>query len=575
MPFLREIIVFLAVTGLMVPLVRKLSIAPVLGFLFAGLIVGPHGLGQLAGEAPILRWILITDTEGVRQIAEWGVVFLLFTIGLELSLPRLWGMRRLVFGLGGAQVTLTAAVVGGLAWLLGTGPVAATIIGLAVALSSTAIVMQLLTEKLRLSTPVGRTSFGILLFQDLAVVPILFLVTVLGTQGSEPLLLSFAIAIGQAALVIALILMVGRVIIRPVFRLVGGAENREFFMAAALLAIIGTAVLTSAAGLSLALGAFLAGLLFADTEYRHQIQSDIEPFKGLLLALFFMSVGMTLDLPALAGDLGWVLLAAGLLILLKSALIAGLARLFGASPAVSAESALLLGQGGEFGFIIGAAALAGGLLTPETTQFLLLVVVVTMFLTPPLAAVARRVGQGIEARAMEREESEAEDVDLEDHVVIGGFGRVGQMLSGLLEAERIPYVALDRDAERVAAFRRSGAPVHYGDAADPNVLSHLGLGRARAFVSTMDKSDAAEHAVGAVRKRWPHVTIFARARDPEHAGRLRRLGAIEVIPETTEASLQLGEALLSGLGLPSGAARQRIDEIRAASFTEPSSEDPG
>jgi CPA2 family monovalent cation:H+ antiporter-2 len=477
-------------------------------------------------------------------------------------------MRRLVFGLGGAQVALTAALIGAGAWMLGSDRPAAAIIGLALALSSTAIVVQLLTEKLRLSTPVGRTCFGVLLFQDLAVVPILFLVTVLGTQSQEPLALSFALALGQAVLVIALILLVGRLIVRPVFRLIGGTENREFFMAAALLAIIGTAVLTSAAGLSLALGAFLAGLLFADTEYRHQINSDIEPFKGLLLALFFMSVGMTLDVGALVGLAGWVLLAAAGLIAVKAALVLALARLFRASPAVAAESALLLGQGGEFGFVIGAAALALGLLSPETTQFLLLTVVLTMFLTPPIAAVARQLGRRIEARAMEHEEKQVPDVELRDHVVIGGFGRVGQMLGALMEAERIPYVAVDHDAERVAHFRDEGAPVHYGDAADEHLLAHVGLAHAQAFVSTMDEADAAEHAIAAIRRRWPELPVFARARDPEHARKLRRLGVAAVIPETTEASLQLGEALLAGIGIPEEAARQMVEEIRAASFTQ-------
>ena len=568
LPYLREILVFLAVAGLVVPLARQARLSPVLAFLFAGLLVGPHGLGRLAAEAPALRWLLISDIEGVRRIAEWGVVFLLFTIGLELSLPRLWAMRRLVFGLGGAQVTVTAAAIGTIAWLLGSGGPAAIIIGLALALSSTAIVMQLLTEKLRLSTPVGRTTFGVLLFQDLAVVPILFLVTVFGAQTAEPLALSFAVAVGQAVLVIGVILVLGRLIIRPVFRIVGGARNREFFMAAALLAIIGTALLTSVAGLSLALGAFLAGLLFADTEYRHQINSDIEPFKGLLLGLFFMSVGMTLDLAALAEQLAWVMLAAAALIALKAALVYLLASVARASPAVSLESALLLGQGGEFAFVIGTASLALGLLSPATTQFLLLTVVVTMFLTPPIAAVARMAGRRLEARAMERQEREVPDVELKDHVVIGGFGRVGQMLGALLEAERIAYAAVDHDAERVARFRNQGAPVHYGDAAAEHVLAHVGLGQARAFASTIDEADSAERAIAAIRRRWPDLPVFARARDPNHAATLRRLGAAAVIPETTEASLQLGEALLAGIGIPKEAARQMVDEIRTATFTE-------
>lgn len=566
LPYLREILVFLAVAGLVVPLVRRLGISPVLGFLVAGLVVGPHGLGRLAGEWPVLRTILITDTEGVAVIAEWGVVFLLFTIGLELSIPRLWSMRRLVFGLGSAQVLVSAAAIGAIAWAFGNGTIAATIAGLALALSSTAIVVQLLIEKMRLSAPVGRTSFGILLFQDLAVVPILFLVTVLGAATAEPLPLSFAIAIGQAAAVIAAILVVGRLIVRPVFRFVGGPENREFFMAAALLAIVGTAVITSLAGLSLALGAFLAGLLFADTEYRHQINSDIEPFKGLLLGLFFLSVGMTLDLGAVFGQLQWVLLSVAGLLVLKAAIVLGLALLFRTRFPVALESALLLAQGGEFAFVITGAALALGLLDPAFTQFLLSVVVTTMFLTPPIAAGARRLGAWLEGRRMEEEEKEAGDFEASDHVVIAGFGRVGEMLARLLDQQRIPYLAVDRDPDRVARFREAGAPVHYGDAGDEHVLAQFNLERARAFVSTMDEADCAEHAVAAVRRRWPDLPVFARARDPEHGAKLRDLGAREVIPETTEASLQLGESLLGGLGFPDEAARQTISDLRAASL---------
>ena len=564
LPYLREIIVFLVVAGLLVPLVRRLDISPVLGFLCAGLIVGPFGMGRLVGEIPALRWMLITDVEGVRNIAEWGVVFLLFTIGLELSIPRLWAMRRLVFGLGAAQVLVTGAVIAAIAWALGIGAPSATIIGFALALSSTAIVVQLLTERMSLSGPVGRTSFGILLFQDLAVVPILFLVTVLGAGSAEPLPLSFAFAVGQAALVIALILIVGRLIVRPVFRFVGGAESREFFMAAALLAIMGTAVLTSLAGLSLALGAFLAGLLFADTEYRHQINSDIEPFKGLLLGLFFMSVGMSLDVAAMLGRIEWVLLAVAALLALKAAIIFLLALIFRIRLPVALESALLLAQGGEFAFVITAAALALGLLAPATTQFALLVVVVTMFLTPPIAGLARRIGRHVEARRAEKEEEGSSDFEASGHVVIAGFGRVGQMLGEILDSQRIPYVAVEHDTDRVAKFRNSGAPVHYGDAGDEHVLAHVGVERARAFVSTMDEADCAEEAVRAIQRRWPHVQVYARARDLEHGGRLRELGARQIIPETAEASLQLSEALLGGIGFPDEAARQIVSDLRAA-----------
>ncbi len=333
-------------------------------------------------------------------------------------------------------------------------------------------------------------------------------------------------------------------------------------MAAALLAIIGTAVLTSWAGLSLALGAFLAGLLFAETEYRHQINSDIKPFEGLLLGLFFMSIGMSLDLAAVADRLGWVLLSVAGLLLVKALIAFLLAWLFRVGLVVALESALLLSQGGEFAFVITAAALTHGLLAPGLAQFLLIVVVTTMFLTPPLAAAALRMGKRLRTSKMEMEEEGSFDVDLTGHVIIGGFGRVGQMLGSLLDSQRIPYAAVDRDTELVTRFCDTGAPVHYGDASDEHVLAHLRLDRARAFVSTMDNADSSEQVVRAITRRWPDVPILARARDPGHGARLRAIGAAVVIPETTEASLQLGEALLGRIGFPDEAARQLIDEFR-------------
>lgn len=562
-PYLRETIIFLVAAGIVVPLFKKLGISAVLGFLFVGLIIGPYGIGRMAGEAPILEVIVFADTEGVRRFAELGVIFLLFTIGLELSIAQLWGMRRLVFGLGTMQVAITALAIGLIAYAFGNALVAAIIFGLCLSLSSTALVMQLLTESRRLNAPAGRSSFGVLLMQDLAVVPILFFVGVAGATVEGSYTIAALKAIGEAALVIGTIFLVGRSVVRPLLRFAGGTNSREVFMAAVVLLILTTAALTAQAGLSMALGAFLAGLLFAGTEYRHQIASDIEPFKGLLLGLFFISVGMSLDILAVWADIGWVLLSVVGLLTLKALILFGLARAFRLPNDVAAETAILMSQGGEFAFVVIAAALSFALLDQDAAQFMLMVVIVTMFLTPLTAAAARRVGQSLRNRIANEPEA---DISLghEHPVVIGGFGRVGKMLAELLDEQRIPYVAIDNDPDLVARERAAGARVFFGDASHTELLVQLGIERASTFATTMDEPGSAEHVIKAVHETWPHVRIMARARDVKHAQRLLGKGASGAVPETLEASLELCEQVLTGIGFPDDAARTLIDERRGS-----------
>lgn len=560
-PYLRELIVFLAAAGLVVPFARRFRINPVLGFLSVGLLVGPHGAGRLAPEAPLLGHILIADTEGVRRLAEFGVVFLLFTIGLELSFQRLWGMRRLVFGLGSAQVLASGLVIGSIAFAFGNSLSASIVLGLSLALSSTAIVVQLLVEKFRLSTPVGRTGFGVLLLQDLAVVPILFLVHALGHRSAKTVLpIDVAVTLGRAGLFIVVTLLIGRGVIRPLFRLVGGSRSRELFMAAVLLVILGAALVAEVAGLSMALGAFLVGLVFAETEYRHQIDTDIEPFKGLLLGLFFMSVGMTLDPAAVWGNAAIVLAAAVGLMTIKSFILFLLARSFLLPRAVAAESALLLSQAGEFAFVAIATAMPLGLIAADIAQFMLMVVVITMFLTPVVAHVARRLAAQIEQASAAGAAVPADS--LEGHVIIAGFGRVGRIIARMLDEQRIPYVALEKDPAITALFHELGSAVYYGDATNQAVLARLGGDKAAALVSTLDEPRSAERAVAAAHRAWPHVPIFARARDSAEAGRLAAAGALAVIPETVEASLQLGELLLSRFDVPDETIAQMIEQHR-------------
>lgn len=560
-PYLRETIIFLVAAGLVVPLFRKAGISAVLGFLFVGLVIGPYGVGRLVGETPILELMVIADVEGVSRFAELGVIFLLFTIGLELSIAQLWGMRRLVFGFGTAQVAISALVIGAIAYAFGNNLVAATIFGLCLALSSTALVMQLLTETRRLSTPAGRSSFGVLLLQDLAVVPILFFVGIAGATIQGSLALAALQAIGEAVLVIALIFLIGRIAVRPFLRFVGGTGSREVFMAAVILLVLITAALTALAGLSMALGAFLAGLLFAGTEYRHQIASDIEPFKGLLLGLFFISVGMSLDILAVWADIQWVLLSALGLLAIKGTILFALARAYRLPRDVAAETAILMSQGGEFAFVVIAAALSFSLLDPDIAQFMLLVVIVTMFLTPLLAIIGKRVGEILRQREAKNGEVPT-SIDDEHPVIIGGFGRVGRLLAQLLDDQRIPYIAIDSDPDLVATQRAKGAAIFFGDASQPELLQHLGIEKAAAFATTMNAPEAADHVIKTVHRDWPHIPIIARACDVPHAEALRASGARSAVPETVEASLELCEQLLTNIGFPQEAARSIVDDQR-------------
>jgi len=559
---LREVVIFLIAAGIVVPLINRLRVSPVLGYLAVGLLIGPHGIARFADEVPALGYAVIADPAGVRALAELGVMFLLFTIGLELSLARLWAMRRLVFGLGGAQVLVTGAAIAAIASLFDNALPTATILGAGFALSSTAIVMQILAENRRLGTATGWISFAILLFQDLAVLPILFLVTAFSLQGDGPVAVAVAWAIGQAALAIAVILVIGRLVLRPLFRLVGSGARREMFLAFVLLVIVGTALATWQVGLSMALGAFLAGLLFAETEYRHEIEIDIEPFKGLLLGLFFVSVGMTIDVARVAADPLWLVAAVFGLFLVKCPIVYALARLFGERRSAALESALLLGQGGEFAFIVAGAAHGFGVLPGDTAQFMLIVTGLTMIATPPVAHVARRV-----ARRAERSEAARglPDGDLaggrSGHVIVAGYGRVGQMLGAILEDHELPHVGLDTDADLVARFRAKGASISFADAARRDLLRKFAIETALALVVTVDDPNAAERVVAEARRLAPELPIFARARDVDHARRLIARGASHAVPETTEGSLQLGEMVLVGAGVPDDTAR-RIIELR-------------
>ncbi|SOC00251.1 cation:proton antiporter domain-containing protein [Rhodobacter maris] len=565
--FYRETLIFLGTAGVVLPLMTRFRVSPVVGFLVAGLLLGPNSAGRLTEYLPFLGWFTISSQEAVDQLAELGVAFLLFNIGLELSLDRLWTMRRVVFGLGMAQVVLTTVAIALTAWLFGNPIDASLVIGACLALSSTAIVLQLLADQRRLTTISGRNIFGVLLAQDLAVVPILFLIVVFGDATADGHSVSVGRVLGglgtallQAVAAIGLIVGFGRLILRRLFRQVAHTQNRELFMATILFVVVGTSLVTRFAGLSMALGAFLAGLLLAETEFRRQVAVDIEPFKGLLLGLFFISVGMRIDPAAIAAYPVMVVVSVVGMTALKAAVMAPLARAFGIPWPRALEAALLLAGGGEFAFLVLSMAGSSGLTSREVEQFMLLVASGTMLLTPLLAKMGRRVGTRAGAATA------GGDAVLPDatsgRVLVVGHGRVGRLIDEVLAAENFDCLVIDRDADLVRRGRERGREVVFGDAARAGFLRRCGLAEAPAVILTMHDPAAAEAIVTAVRAERPDVPIIVRAQDADHAVRLFARGASHVIPEAFETSLELLDRALGALGVAEDRARSLLADRR-------------
>lgn len=568
----KELLVFLTMAGIVVPLFRRLRISPVLGFIAAGAALGPFGLGRLADQFPLAKAISISEVTEMAKVAELGVAFLLFMIGLELSFDRLRRMRKLVFGLGAAQVGLSALLIGYGAWMFGVDAAAAVVIGCALALSSTAIVMPTLAERKRLRLASGRVAFSILLFQDLMVAPFLFMITMLGLSASEMgLARQLLTTLLPAFIGLVAILGIGRLVIRPLFNHVAQARSTEFFVAACLLVITGSSVAAAAAGLSMSLGAFVAGLLLAETEYRREVEVTIEPFKGLLLGLFFMTVGAGLDF---ARIIAHPLETAGIALVLvigKAIILYGLIRIARYSHPWAVEAALVNAPAGEFAFVMLGAAALGGIVAPGLAGQLMLAATLSMIAIPGLAWAGARQAKTQVGTA---DKSALEPVSggrMSDHVIVVGYGRVGSLVGDMLVAHKIPALAIDGDSRLVGRLREDGCKlggdVYWGDATRIDFLRRCGLGAARALVVTMDSPKAAERIVEIARKERPDLTIVARARDSAHATRLYELGASDAIPETIEASLQLAEATLVDIGVPMGlviaSIHEKRDEYRA------------
>ncbi|CAL9213271.1 unnamed protein product [Arabidopsis halleri] len=548
-----------------VPLFQKIpGGSPVLGYLAAGILIGPYGLS------------IIRNVHGTRAIAEFGVVFLLFNIGLELSVERLSSMKKYVFGLGSAQVLVTAAVVGLIAhYVAGQAGPAAIVIGNGLALSSTAVVLQVLQERGESTSRHGRASFSVLLFQDLAVVVLLILIPLIspnsskGGIGFQAIAEALGLAAVKAAVAITAIIAGGRLLLRPIYKQIAENRNAEIFSANTLLVILGTSLLTARAGLSMALGAFLAGLLLAETEFSLQVESDIAPYRGLLLGLFFMTVGMSIDPKLLLSNFPVIVGTLGLLIVGKTMLVVIMGKVFGISIISAIRVGLLLAPGGEFAFVAFGEAVNQGIMSPQLSSLLFLVVGISMAITPWLAAGGQLIASRFElhdVRSLLPVESETDD--LQDHIIICGFGRVGQIIAQLLSERLIPFVALDVSSDRVTIGRSLDLPVYFGDAGSREVLHKIGAERACAAVVALDAPGANYRCVWALSKYYPNVKTFVRAHDVVHGLNLEKAGATAVVPETLEPSLQLAAAVLAQAKLPTSEIANTINEFRTRHLSE-------
>ncbi len=565
----KDALLILATAGVVVPLLSRLKMSPVLAFLLAGALLSPRSLGLLAPSFPALRWLTVSSPEQVGKIAQLGVVFLLFLIGLELSFERLMTMRRLVFGLGALQVVVSTSLIALLAMQFGVAPVSALVIGSALSLSSTAIVIELLAGQKRLSTSTGKASFSILLLQDLAVVPILFLLGVLDPANSGSIVTGIIKAMAQAVAALAIIVGLGRFLLKPLFRLVASTGNHETFVATTLFVAVGTSLVTAASGLSMALGAFVAGLLLAETEYRRAVEATIEPIKSLLLGVFFFSVGLSLDWSVVAAAPGNIFMTTLALLLLQAITIFALCRAFGISTSASIETAALLAPGGEFAFVILTLAVGYGLLAPALSSAMLATVTISMALIPLIGIAGRKLSARFAPppQPLAPELQVQPPADSGSKALVVGYGRVGRLIGDMLTEHNVPYIAIDSAPIPVSAARREGKPVYFGDVRNIEFLRRCGLDEAKAAIITIHTQADIDDIVKALRFHYPKLFIVARAKDAAHARRLYALGVNDAVPEAIEASLQLSESTLVGLGVPMGlviaSIHQKRDDFRA------------
>jgi len=545
---LDQTAILLAAAVLTVSVFRFLRLSSILGYIAAGLIIGPWGLN------------LIGDIGNITRVSEFGVVLLLFVIGLELQPTRLWVMRRLVFGLGTAQVLVCTLALAALAYALGQAPVAAAVVGFGLSLSSTPLVLQLLAERKQLHAQHGRAAFGILLFQDLAVLPVLAVLPLLGAQaGAQTAQAAWFAGLLKLLAVIGIVVG-GRLLLRPALRVVARVQVGEVFTAAALLTVIATALLANAAGLSGSLGAFLAGVLLADSEFRHELEADLEPFKGLLLGLFFISVGMRANLDLLALELPTLLLVTAGFLGVKIAVVRVLGGLAGQKRDTAWRLAFALPAGGEFAFVLFILAARQQLLDARTADLLVLAVTLSMMLGPLLLIVY----EAFATRWLLPPQRPYDAIDAhETPVIIAGFGRFGQIVGRVLRVKGIPFTALDSSQTHVDFVRRFGNEVYYGDASRLDLLRAAGAASARFLVLAIDDTEASTRTAVLVREQFPHLRIFARARSRQHVFALMDAGVENIVRETYGSSLELATSILEALGETPAAAREAVRRFRA------------
>ncbi len=551
----HSILILLGVAVVLVAFFRYLRLPQILAYLCAGIVVGPYGMG----------WI--PDLEGTRALAEFGLVFLMFTVGLEFSLPKLMAMKSVVFGLGGAQVLISCLVFGFVAWLFDVPAEGAVVIGGMLAMSSTAIVMKLLTEQLEQNSRHGRHAISVLLFQDLVVVPFLIVIPALAGDIKQSVWVALGWAFLKSVLVLVGIFLVGRWMLRPFFHEVASARLREYFMLAVLLLTLASAWVTEAAGLSMALGAFLAGMMLGETEYRHQVEGDILPFRDILLGLFFVTIGMMLDLGAMQELWPWVLARVVAIVVFKTLLILGLGKLFAMETGVALRTGLVLSQVGEFAFALILQANLYQLFSARVSQIVLASIILSMMLAPLIVRYSGRIAKRLvpgytRAREGNLGVIRAEAGAAGKHVIVCGYGRSGQNLAWMLEQEGINYLALDLDPVRVRDARDAGKPVVYGDAVRRDVLEAAGLPRATALAISFYDVSLALKILETTRLLRPDMPVIVRTMDDAALEKLKAAGATEVVPESLEGSLMMGSHLLLLMGVPVSRIVRHVRNVR-------------
>ncbi|MEG3122576.1 cation:proton antiporter domain-containing protein [Sphingomonas sp. GB1N7] len=552
-----DALVILGAAGIVIPAFARFRISPVIGFILVGLLVGPSGLGAWVNEHPWLYYFTISNAHSIEPFAEFGIILLLFSIGLELSLKRLWSMRGQVFGTGAGKLLTSGAIIGLGLYLVGQAPVGAAALGMALALSSTALVLPIAGT----SSAVGRSSFAMLLFEDLALVPIIFVLGALAPHAAGDGLTNIVGVLGRGVITVVIIFVGGRLLLPKLFAQAARTKSPELFLAASLLVVIAASLATTAAGLSPIVGALLAGLLIAETDYHKEVEVITAPFKGLALGVFLITVGMSLNLELIAENWVSLLLAIAGVVAVKTAVTFGLLKLSGIRNGVAAETGVLMASPSETTLIVLGAASTAQLILPSTANFWQTVTAIGLTITPLLAQLGKRVSKRIELRT--KDDAGALEIPPEGPgTVVIGFGRVGRMVADMLKIHHQPFIAVEADIDVVAAARLEGYPVIFGDVARSELVDRLNLGRAKALILTMDDPVLSVHLTRRVRNWVPDLTIVARARDTAHAAQLYKAGATDAVPETLESSLQLSEAVLVDLGVAVGPVIASIHEKR-------------